>query len=94
MPVKPAYWIELDSMIGEIPTNEYGEPKCSIVFGVIYKSIYYLTRLHTWKIRKIENIEPVDSDNHDHNSEENELIRSGSSLPWSSVNNCTGDIQG
>ncbi|MFK5950223.1 MAG: replication endonuclease [Methylococcales bacterium] len=60
MPVKPAYWLELDPRINDIPLNEYGEPIGSTVFGLTYDSTYYLTRFHTWKLQKKEDIEPID----------------------------------
>lgn len=64
MPVKPAYWQELDIKLNEIPLNEYGEPIASSIFGLTYKSTFYLTRFHIWKLQKKEDIKidkPIDS---------------------------------
>jgi len=60
MPVKAAYWQDLDYRINDIPLNEYGEPIGSTVFGLTYDSTYYMTRFHTWKLQKKEDIEPID----------------------------------
>jgi len=55
MPVKAAYWKELDHRLDNVPLNEYGEPIGSTVFGLTYDSTYYMTRFHTWKLQKKEN---------------------------------------
>jgi len=59
MPVKPAYWQELDLRLNDVPLNEYGEPIGSSVFGLTYRSKHYLTRFHTWTLQKKED---TDSD--------------------------------
>ncbi len=56
MPVKPAYWQEVDQRCQEVPLNEYGEPMGPTVFGVTCDSKYYLTRFHIWKLQKKEEL--------------------------------------
>jgi len=109
MPVKPAYWLELDTRLSNVPRNEYGEPIGPKVFGVTYRNTYYLTRYHTWCIEKSDT-GPIDlpvpigqtlvGTDQETSSQEGENYTSSpigdsarknvNSLPWSSVNNCTG----
>lgn len=74
LPMRPAYWQELNTETGELPLNRYGDPAAGQLFGVRVGDVYHVTRMHRWEFRRAE-LPPIVAPLHETDPEDWEYLR-------------------
>lgn len=74
LPVRPAYWQEIDTETGELPLTRYGETAAGQLFGVRVGDVYHVTRMHRWTVKRAE-MPPILQPIHEADPEQWEFIR-------------------
>ena len=59
-PIRPAYMQAIDTDMGEIPANRYGEESAPAIIGVSYKTELIQTRFHQWEVKPRERFGDLD----------------------------------
>lgn len=50
LPIRPAYWQDIDTETGEIPATHYGEMPAARLFGLAVGGVYHCTRWGAWEL--------------------------------------------